>query len=75
MPSRAADARHLDLGFADVRAYPPGEHPGVVALRLTDQRPAVVVDVLRRFLADYDLDSPAGCLAVVSDMRVRVRRP
>ena len=65
----------FDLGFADVRAYPPGQHAGVIALRLTDQQPAAVIDVLRRFLADYDLDNLVGCLAVVSDSRVRVRRP
>jgi predicted nuclease of predicted toxin-antitoxin system len=65
----------FDLGFADVRAYPPGHHVGVVALRLTDQQPAAVVDVLRRLLADYDLDTLVGCLAVVADTRVRVRRP
>ena len=27
----------LDVGLADIRAYPPGSHAGIVVLRLTDQ--------------------------------------
>jgi hypothetical protein len=54
---RAPDAGHVRLGFGDIRAYPPATHSGIVVLRLTDQRPDVVVDVLHRFLADYDLDT------------------
>ena len=63
----------FDLGFGDLRAYPPS-HPGVVVLRLPDQRPAVVTDVLGRFLADHDLDALAGHLVVVTDSVVRWRR-
>jgi hypothetical protein len=37
-----ADERALvtfDLGFGDPRAYPPGDHRGIVLLRLWDQQP------------------------------------
>ncbi len=64
----------FDLGFADIRAYPPGAHAGIVLLRLADQRPSAVVDVLDRFLGDYELDSLAGHLVVVTDTVVRLRR-
>lgn len=64
----------FDLGFGDIRAYPPASHSGVVVLRLADQRPDVVADVLRRFLADYDLDTLSGHLIVVTDSLVRLRR-
>lgn len=64
----------FDLGFGDVRMYPPASHSGVVVLRLSDQRPAVVADVLGRFVADYDLDTLSGHLVVVTDSLVRLRR-
>lgn len=35
----------------------------------------VVLSVLRRLLADHDLDDLGGCLVVVSDTQVRLRRP
>lgn len=64
----------FDLGFGDVRAYPPASHSGVVVLRLNDQRPRTVADVVRRFLGDYDLDVLVGHLVVVTDTLVRLRR-
>jgi hypothetical protein len=53
---------------------PTCDQHGVVVLRLADQRPDVVADVLRRFLADYDLDTLSGHLIVVTDSLVRLRR-
>jgi hypothetical protein len=55
------NAGHLRPGLRrHPRAYPPTSHSGVVVRRLADQRPDVVADVLRRFLADYDLDTLSG---------------
>ena len=63
----------FDLGFADVRAYPPGSHAGVVVLRLADQRPDVVVAVLHRLVTVHDLDELAGHLVIVTERVVRIR--
>ncbi|MPZ87557.1 MAG: hypothetical protein GEU81_05670 [Nitriliruptorales bacterium] len=64
----------FDVGFGDVRAYPPADHHGIVLLRLRDQQPQAVLDVLRRFLLSHDLAQLDHCLCVVTDDRVRVRR-
>jgi hypothetical protein len=64
----------FDLGFGDVRRYPPGGHDGIILLRLEDQHPELVLDVLRRLLAQQDLDSVEGALVVVTDTTVRIRR-
>ena len=64
----------FDIGFGDLRAYPPGSHPGLVVLRITDQGPENTLDVLRRFLANHALDDLVGALTFVSDDRVRIRR-
>ena len=64
----------FDVGFGNLRAYPPGTHNGIVLLRLADQRPDATLDVLRRFLIGHALDDLAGALIVVSDDRVRIRR-
>ena len=63
----------FDLGFADVRAYPPGTHAGIVVLRLADQRPEVAVEVLRGLVETHDLDALAGRLVVVTERMVRIR--
>ena len=72
-----ADGRLLitfDLGFGDIRVYPPGTHAGVIVLRLRDQQPAATLSVVRRFTATHDLEAIGGALVVVTDERVRIRR-
>lgn len=64
-----------DLGFGDPRAYPPGTHRGVILLRLRDQQPDNVVAVVQRLLDNHDLDELAGCIVVVTEALVRIRRP
>lgn len=78
----------LDLGFADIRHYPPGQHPGIVVVRLQDQRAAHVEAVVREFLGAYARGAalvadwapkqrtlPAGAVAVLQTIdRERVVR-
>lgn len=78
--SQAADSEGrmlltLDRGFADIRRYPPGQHPGMLVVRLNDQRPALVEATLSALLTEYDLDSMAGCTIIAQPGLVRVRRP
>ncbi len=65
----------LDRGFADVRAYPPGSHPGIVVLRLPDQRPQRIDGALQRLLAQYDLSALQGCIVIIQPNIIRIRRP
>lgn len=65
----------FDVGLGDPRVYPPGSHHGVILLRLRDQQPANVVAVLRDLAQNHDLDDLAGCIVVVAEGLVRIRRP
>jgi predicted nuclease of predicted toxin-antitoxin system len=38
----------LDLDFADIRAYPPAQYPGLVVLRLKQQDKPHVLDIVSR---------------------------
>lgn len=66
---------NFDLGFGDPRAYLPSTHRGVIMLRLRDQHPGNVVSVVQRLLENHDLDNLAGCIVVVTEALVRIRRP
>jgi len=44
----------LDVGFADIRAYPPDQHSGRVVLRLRSQSRASVIAVIHRLLPLLD---------------------
>lgn len=63
----------FDIGFGDVRVYPPAQHAGIVLLRLSDQQPQATLDVLRRVLLSQDLAQLDRSLCVVTEDRVRIR--
>jgi predicted nuclease of predicted toxin-antitoxin system len=65
----------LDVGFGDLRKYPPGSHPGIGLFR-----PRSLGEItVNRFVLDFAAGAPwaelAGCVAVVDPGRLRVRRP
>jgi hypothetical protein len=63
-----------DKGFADLWAYPPGSHPGIVVLRLRRQGLASVTAALDLLAAYEGLAEIGGCIVIVTDAAVRVRR-
>ena len=63
----------LDLDFADVRTYPPDEHPELIVLRLLRQDKAYVVDVFRRALNAVGHEPLEGRLGIVEETRIRIR--
>lgn len=65
----------LDLGFGDLRKYPPGTHPGIILFRPKSNGPLSVNEFVQTFVKETDLQTLAGCNAVVENTRVRVRRP
>lgn len=65
----------LDRGFGDVRAYPPGTHPGIIVMRPDDQRVPTVVTMVATLADHHEIEDLAGCITVVRRNVLRVRRP
>ena len=65
----------LDVGLADIRAYSPGSHAGIVVLRLTDQSAAAVSMALSDLATAAAADSLAGAVAVLQRGLLRIRHP
>jgi hypothetical protein len=65
----------LDVGFGDLRVYPPGTHAGILLVRLSRQGPKAVTAAVQRVLMHLRPVEMEGCLIVVDDWRTRVRRP
>ena len=64
----------LDLDFANIRAYPPGEHTGIVVLRVKRQDKPTVLAYVRRLAAALTRRNPAGELWIVDGNRIRFRQ-
>lgn len=63
----------LDLDFANIQAYPPGTHSGMIVLRLKRQDKATVLAYVQRLAAALPDRSPAGELWIVGGSRIRFR--
>jgi hypothetical protein len=63
----------LDRDFADIRSYPPLEHAGIVVLRPPAQDKHAVGELLKRFIAVLEHESPVGELWIVEPDRIRRR--
>ena len=63
-----------DLDFSDMRRFSPGTHAGLLLLRLAQPgRDALLARVSALFALEA-VDQWVGCLVVVTDDKVRVKR-
>jgi predicted nuclease of predicted toxin-antitoxin system len=64
-----------DLDFSDVRKFRPGTHCGIVLIRLRDPSRRRLIERIRGIAETENLESWFGCFVVVSDRKLRIRRP
>ena len=63
----------LDLDFANIQAYPPTTHPGIIVLRLKRQDKHAVLGLVHRLISALKTRLPAGDLWIVEPDRIRFR--
>ena len=64
----------LDLDFANIWAYPPGEHTGIIVLRVKRQDKPTVLAYVRRLATALKHRNPSGELWIVEGNRIRLRQ-
>jgi predicted nuclease of predicted toxin-antitoxin system len=63
----------LDRDFADIRAYPPADYPGLIVLRLRNQSRPHVLSVMAHVVDLLKHEPVAGRLWIVSEAGARIR--
>ncbi len=63
-----------DLDFGNIRYYPPGEHRGIIVLKIKPATLAQVHNVLKKLLEQASQDYFVKTLIVVDRNKYRVRR-
>ena len=63
----------LDLGFSDIRSYPPDAFPGLVVLRPGRQDKLHLIEVLRSLLPLPSTETVQNRLWIVDESGVRIR--
>jgi len=64
-----------DLDFSDARRFVPGTHHGIVLLRLHSPSRLKLVERVEEIFQYEVVSTWTGCFVVVTDQKVRVRRP
>ena len=63
----------LDLGFADIGAYPPSNYAGLIVLRLKQQDKQTVASVLSKLISLIEEEQLSKRLWIVDESRIRIR--
>jgi predicted nuclease of predicted toxin-antitoxin system len=72
------EARFLitqDLDFSDIRQFEPGTHPGVLLVRMREPGANALSDRISAIVRTEGLDSFARYLVVLTDRKLRIKRP
>lgn len=64
----------FDSDFADVREFPIGSHPGVIRLKVIPQTVEVLHPILLKFLQALETENIHGCVVIIDNWRVRIKR-
>ena len=64
-----------DLDFSDVRQFTPGTHAGLLLVRLREPGANALVSRVGDIIREEGLDSFARCFVVLTDRKLRIRRP
>lgn len=64
-----------DLDFSDVQQFKPGTHPGLLLVRLREPGAKALLSRILTVVQEEGLESFAGCFVVLTDRKLRIRRP
>jgi predicted nuclease of predicted toxin-antitoxin system len=64
-----------DLDFSDVRVFAPGTHPGLVLVRIKEPGLLALKSRVMAVFRTEQVEDWAGCFVVITDRKLRVRRP
>ena len=63
----------LDTDFADLRAYPPDQYPGLIVLRVRQQSKPHILAVIHHLMPMLSTEPLDAQLWILEDDRVRIR--
>ncbi len=64
-----------DLDFSDIRAVESAVHHGVLLVRLNNASRRNLIERITAIFRDESVESWVGCLVVVTERKIRIRRP
>lgn len=63
-----------DLDFSDLRRFVPGEHSGILVVRLRDPGRLALFHQVEALFRSEDVEDWKGCFVVATEHKTRIRR-
>ena len=64
-----------DLDFSNVKAFVPGTHAGILLIRMRAPGRLALVKTVTRVFETENVESWSGCFVVLTERKLRIRRP
>jgi len=64
-----------DLDFSDIRQFAPGNHAGILLVRLRSANRLNLVARVAELFKKEDVDNWQACFCVATERKIRIRRP
>ena len=64
-----------DLDFSDIRVFKPGQHSGIMLVRLRSPGRLALTGRIKELFEIEDSESWNKCFVVATDRKLRIRRP
>ncbi|RMG37989.1 MAG: hypothetical protein D6732_05775 [Methanobacteriota archaeon] len=64
-----------DLDFSDLRSFQPGNHNGILIVRLSNPSRRKIINRLSTIFKFENVEKWKKCFVVVTDSKIRVRKP
>ena len=63
----------LDIGFADIRTYPPNELPGIIVVRSKRQDKPHILNIIQKLVPAIEKEELTGKRWIVEEKQIRIR--
>jgi hypothetical protein len=63
----------LDVGFANINKYQPGDYPGIIVWRVKSQDKLTITSTFFKVIPLLESEPLAGKLWIVDENKVRIR--
>ena len=64
-----------DLDFSDIRCFRPGDHHGIMLVRLRNPGRMALAKQINKIFSKENIKDWQGCFIILTDLKLRIHRP
>ena len=64
-----------DLDFSDIRRFRPGDHHGILLVRLRNPGRSTLAKQIQKIFSTENTQTWEGCFIILTDLKLRIHRP